>query len=105
MQPIRGWSTSPHQCQELGKHLIIAPLNRQSTYIYILEALSYGWKIALILALLSQKGGGRVLCCDDVHTEMSSFIRVTVSVLSIEGTDCRLDELGRLADRTGGKVR
>lgn len=30
---------------------------------------------------------------------------MTVSVLSIEGTDCRLDELGRLADRTGGKVR
>lgn len=30
---------------------------------------------------------------------------VTVSVLSIEGTDCRLDELGRLADRTGGTVR
>ncbi|XP_061665595.1 circularly permutated Ras protein 1 [Syngnathoides biaculeatus] len=29
---------------------------------------------------------------------------VTVSVLSIEGTDCRLDELGRLSDRTGGKV-
>lgn len=28
-----------------------------------------------------------------------------MSVLSIEGTDCRLDELGRLADRTGGKVR
>lgn len=33
------------------------------------------------------------------------FISVMVSVLSIEGTDCRLDELGRLADRTGGKVR
>lgn len=30
---------------------------------------------------------------------------MTVSVLSIEGTDCRLDELGRLADRTGGRVR
>ncbi|MED6282604.1 hypothetical protein CHARACLAT_000341 [Characodon lateralis] len=29
---------------------------------------------------------------------------VTVSVLSIKGTECRLDELGRLADRTGGKV-
>ncbi|XP_038156926.1 circularly permutated Ras protein 1-like isoform X2 [Cyprinodon tularosa] len=29
---------------------------------------------------------------------------VTMSVLSIEGTDCRLEELGRLADRTGGKV-
>lgn len=33
-----------------------------------------------------------------------SSISVTVSVLSIEGTDCRLDELGRLADRTRGKV-
>ncbi|KAL0984306.1 hypothetical protein UPYG_G00139730 [Umbra pygmaea] len=29
---------------------------------------------------------------------------VTVSVLAIEGTDCRLDELGKLADHTGGKV-
>ncbi|XP_034049815.1 circularly permutated Ras protein 1-like isoform X2 [Thalassophryne amazonica] len=29
---------------------------------------------------------------------------VTVSVMSIAGTDCRLDELGKLADRTGGKV-
>ncbi|CDQ58698.1 unnamed protein product [Oncorhynchus mykiss] len=29
---------------------------------------------------------------------------VTVSVLAIEGTDCRLDELGRLADCTSGKV-
>lgn len=43
-----------------------------------------------------------MLCCNEVHT---SFISVTVSVLAIEGTDCRLDELGRLADRTGGKVR
>lgn len=34
-----------------------------------------------------------------------SLVSVTVSVLSIEGTDCRLDELGRLADRTGGDVR
>ncbi|XP_029102521.1 circularly permutated Ras protein 1-like [Scleropages formosus] len=29
---------------------------------------------------------------------------VTVSVLTLEGTDCRLDELGKLADRTGGRV-
>ncbi|XP_054609438.1 circularly permutated Ras protein 1 isoform X2 [Dunckerocampus dactyliophorus] len=53
---------------------------------------------------------------DDARTLLSSTIfyqnlgefaanqGVTVSVLSIEGTDCRLDELGRLADRTGGKV-
>lgn len=33
------------------------------------------------------------------------LVSVTVSVLSIEGTECRLDELGKLADRTGGKVR
>ncbi|XP_014824806.1 PREDICTED: circularly permutated Ras protein 1-like isoform X2 [Poecilia mexicana] len=36
--------------------------------------------------------------------EFAATQGVTVSVLSIEGTDCRLDELGRLADRTGGKV-
>ncbi|XP_069764957.1 circularly permutated Ras protein 1-like isoform X2 [Narcine bancroftii] len=29
---------------------------------------------------------------------------VIVSVLTIEGTDCRLPELGQLADKTGGKV-
>nr|XP_023695620.1 circularly permutated Ras protein 1-like isoform X2 [Paramormyrops kingsleyae]XP_023695621.1 circularly permutated Ras protein 1-like isoform X2 [Paramormyrops kingsleyae]XP_023695622.1 circularly permutated Ras protein 1-like isoform X2 [Paramormyrops kingsleyae]XP_023695623.1 circularly permutated Ras protein 1-like isoform X2 [Paramormyrops kingsleyae] len=29
---------------------------------------------------------------------------ITVSVLTIEGTDCRLDELGRLFDLTGGNV-
>ncbi|XP_057681634.1 circularly permutated Ras protein 1 [Corythoichthys intestinalis] len=36
--------------------------------------------------------------------ERAAHQGVTVSVLSIEGTDCRLDELGQLADRTGGKV-
>ncbi|XP_056153603.1 circularly permutated Ras protein 1-like [Lampris incognitus] len=36
--------------------------------------------------------------------EYAAMQGVTVSVLTIEGTDCRLDELGRLADRTGGKV-
>uniref|UniRef100_A0A4W3K191 Circularly permutated Ras protein 1-like n=1 Tax=Callorhinchus milii TaxID=7868 RepID=A0A4W3K191_CALMI len=29
---------------------------------------------------------------------------VIVSVLTIEGTDCRLQELGQMADKTGGKV-
>lgn len=46
-----------------------------------------------------------MLCCNEVHMKCPSFISVTVSVLAIEGTDCRLDELGRLADRTGGTVR
>jgi len=42
---------------------------------------------------------------DRSHEAHPSPISVTVSVLSIQGTDCRLDELGRLADRTGGEVR
>ena len=29
---------------------------------------------------------------------------VTVSLVSIEGTDCRIMELGQVADKTGGEV-
>jgi hypothetical protein len=29
---------------------------------------------------------------------------VTVSVVSIKGTDCRIVELGQVADKTGGQV-
>lgn len=29
---------------------------------------------------------------------------IVVSILSIEGTDCRLVELGKVADKTAGKV-
>ncbi|XP_019938339.2 circularly permutated Ras protein 1-like isoform X1 [Paralichthys olivaceus] len=86
----------------------------------------------LAIAMASRQPGSNVIVCtdgkantelgnlevedNDAHTLLSSTIfyqelgeyaamqGVTVSVLSIEGTDCRLDELGRLADRTGGKV-
>ncbi|CAL8239049.1 unnamed protein product [Gadus morhua 'NCC'] len=86
----------------------------------------------LAIAMASRQAGSKVIVCTDgkantdlgnlevedhdAHTLLSSTIfyqdlgewaaskGVTVSVLSIEGTDCRLDELGRLADRTGGKV-
>lgn len=44
-------------------------------------------------------------CVNKATLQCFPLVSVTVSVLSIEGTDCRLDELGRLADRTGGKVR
>lgn len=54
-----------------------------------MKVVLHGW----LVAVLTSAG---VLCL--IH-------RVTVSVMSIEGTDCRLEELGRLADRTGGKVR
>ncbi|XP_074519786.1 circularly permutated Ras protein 1-like isoform X2 [Halichoeres trimaculatus] len=86
----------------------------------------------LAIAMASRQPGSKVIICtdgkantdlgnlevedNDARTLLSSTIfyqdlgeyaanqGVTVSVLSIEGTDCRLDELGRLADRTGGKV-
>ncbi|XP_010770422.1 circularly permutated Ras protein 1-like isoform X1 [Notothenia coriiceps] len=86
----------------------------------------------LSIAIASRQPGSKVIICTDgkANTELgnlevedldactllSSTIfyqelglyaanqGVTVSVLSIEGTDCRLDELGRLADRTGGTV-
>ncbi|KAM8876405.1 circularly permutated Ras protein 1 isoform 1-T1 [Synchiropus picturatus] len=86
----------------------------------------------LSIAMASRHQGSKVIICTDgkanigvgnleeedldARTLLSSTIfyqelgeyaanhGVTVSVLSIEGTDCRLDELGRLADRTGGKV-
>nr|XP_046232994.1 circularly permutated Ras protein 1-like [Scatophagus argus] len=86
----------------------------------------------LAIATASRQPGSKVIICtdgkantklgnleaedNDARTLLSSTIfyqelgeyaanqGVTVSVLSIEGTDCRLDELGRLADRTGGKV-
>ncbi|XP_059180809.1 circularly permutated Ras protein 1-like isoform X2 [Centropristis striata] len=86
----------------------------------------------LTIAIASRQPGSKVIICTDgkantelgnlevedidARTLLSSTIfyqelgeyaanqGVTVSVLSIEGTDCRLDELGRLADRTGGTV-
>ncbi|XP_016889559.1 circularly permutated Ras protein 1-like isoform X2 [Cynoglossus semilaevis] len=86
----------------------------------------------LAVAMASRQPGSKVIICtdgkantglgnleeeeNDARTLLSSTIfyqdlgeyaanqGVTVSVLSIEGTDCRLDELGRLADRTSGRV-
>ncbi|KAM6898012.1 circularly permutated Ras protein 1-like [Lycodopsis pacificus] len=84
----------------------------------------------LTIAIASRQPGSTVIICtdgkantdlgnlevEDARTLLSSTIfykdlgdyaanqGVTVSVLSIEGTDSRLDELGRLADHTGGKV-
>uniref|UniRef100_A0AAQ6IQQ1 VWFA domain-containing protein n=1 Tax=Anabas testudineus TaxID=64144 RepID=A0AAQ6IQQ1_ANATE len=86
----------------------------------------------LAIEMAARQPGSKVIICtdgkantglgnlevedDDARTLLSSTIfyqelgenaanqGVTVSVLSIEGTDCRLDELGRLADRTRGKV-
>ncbi|XP_040922969.1 circularly permutated Ras protein 1 isoform X2 [Toxotes jaculatrix] len=86
----------------------------------------------LAIAMASRQPGSKVIICTDgkANTDLGNLEEedndactllpstifyqdlgeyaanqgVTVSVLSIEGTDCRLDELGRLADRTRGKV-
>ncbi|KAM6951139.1 circularly permutated Ras protein 1-like [Aplochiton taeniatus] len=95
-------------------------------------ATALGPAALVAIAMASRQPGSKVIVCTDgkantrlgnleaedkdAHTPISSTIfyqdlgeyaakqGVTVSVLSIEETDCRLDELGRLADRTGGKV-
>uniref|UniRef100_UPI00398F6426 circularly permutated Ras protein 1-like n=1 Tax=Pristiophorus japonicus TaxID=55135 RepID=UPI00398F6426 len=83
------------------------------------------------IAMASQKPGSKVIICTDgrantilgnlenikedkMHQSSKLFYShlaeyammqgVIVSVLTIEGTDCGLPELGQLADKTGGKV-
>eukprot|EP00062_Callorhinchus_milii_P024356 gi/632984176/ref/XP_007909010.1/ PREDICTED: circularly permutated Ras protein 1-like [Callorhinchus milii] len=83
------------------------------------------------IAMASQKPGSKVIICtdgkantalgnledikeDEIYQSSKLFYQqlaeyagqrgVIVSVLTIEGTDCRLQELGQMADKTGGKV-
>ncbi|XP_078405191.1 circularly permutated Ras protein 1-like [Cetorhinus maximus] len=82
------------------------------------------------VAIASKKPGSKVIICtdgrantglgylesveEDVYKcsrefynnvgEQATLNGVIVSVLTIEGTDCRLAELGKLADQTGGRV-
>ncbi|XP_072890149.1 circularly permutated Ras protein 1-like isoform X3 [Hemitrygon akajei] len=83
------------------------------------------------IAMASRKSGSKVIICtdgrantilgnledikeDQIYQKSKLFYShlaeyavkqgVIISVLTIEGTDCRLPELGQLADRTGGKV-
>ncbi|XP_030611275.1 circularly permutated Ras protein 1-like [Archocentrus centrarchus] len=95
-------------------------------------ATALGPAALLAIAIASRQPGSKVIICTDgkantelgnleeddnnactsisstiFYQELGEFAAnqgVTVSVLSIEGTDCRLDELGKLADRTRGKV-
>ncbi|XP_061565329.1 circularly permutated Ras protein 1-like isoform X2 [Cololabis saira] len=107
-------------------------LQRQVLGLSANGATALGPAALLAIAMASRQSGSKVIICtdgkantelgnleeedNDARTLLSSTIfyqelgeyaadqGVTVSVMSIEGTDCRLDELGRLADRTGGKV-
>ncbi|XP_072129134.1 circularly permutated Ras protein 1-like isoform X2 [Mobula birostris] len=83
------------------------------------------------IAMASRKSGSKVIICtdgrantilgnledikeDQIYQSSKRFYShlaeyamkqgVIISVLTIEGTDCRLPELGQLADKTGGKV-
>nr|XP_057918007.1 circularly permutated Ras protein 1 isoform X2 [Doryrhamphus excisus] len=107
-------------------------LQQQVTALSAVGTTALGPAALVAITMASRHPGSKVIICtdgkantmlgnlevedNDARTLLSSTIfyqnlgefasnqGVTVSVLSIEGTDCRLDELGRLADRTGGKV-
>ncbi|XP_063337927.1 circularly permutated Ras protein 1-like [Pelmatolapia mariae] len=107
-------------------------LERQVVGLSASGATALGPAALLAIAIASRQPGSKVIICTDgkantelgnlevedtdaltpvsstiFYQELGEFAAdngVTVSVLSIEGTDCRLDELGKLADRTRGKV-
>ncbi|XP_064178215.1 circularly permutated Ras protein 1-like isoform X1 [Anguilla rostrata] len=107
-------------------------LERQIQRLTESGATALGPAALIAITMASREPGSEVVICTngkantemgnldvddkDPHSLMSSTIfyqdlgeyavnqGILVSVLSIEGTDCRLHELGRLADRTGGKV-
>ncbi|KAJ8364264.1 hypothetical protein SKAU_G00130950 [Synaphobranchus kaupii] len=118
---------SPLPLSESREHL-----ERQIHRLVESGATALGPAALIAIRIASRQPGSKVVICtdgkantemgnldvddSDSHSLMSSTIfyqdlgeyavnqGVLVSVLSIEGTDCRLNELGRLADRTGGKV-
>ncbi|XP_071854756.1 circularly permutated Ras protein 1-like isoform X4 [Apostichopus japonicus] len=89
-----------------------------------------GPALLISVAMASQRSGSKVLICtdglanvgmglmqevdDDIYQQSMGFFEdvgchardagVCVSVLSIEGEDCRVIELGNVADKTGGRV-
>ncbi|XP_063293231.1 circularly permutated Ras protein 1-like isoform X2 [Pelobates fuscus] len=94
-------------------------------------ATALGPAALVCIAMASQKPGSKVIICTDGRAntdlgnlediaeeyvyqssrlyysnlaEMALQHSVVVSVVTIEGTDCRLPELGQLADKTRGKV-
>ncbi|XP_072281763.1 circularly permutated Ras protein 1-like [Pyxicephalus adspersus] len=94
-------------------------------------ATALGPAALLSIAMASKRPGSKVIICTDgrANTDLGNLEDITeeyvylssklyysnlgdmavqhsvvVSVVTIEGTDCRLPELGQLADKTGGKV-
>ncbi|XP_061086733.1 circularly permutated Ras protein 1-like [Conger conger] len=116
---------SPLPLSESREHL-----ERQIERLEESGATALGPAALIAITMASQEPGSKVVIFtdgkantelgnlddDDTHSLISSTIfyqdlgeyaanqGVLVSVLAIEGTDCRLDELGILADRTGGEA-
>ncbi|OCT70919.1 circularly permutated Ras protein 1 isoform X2 [Xenopus laevis] len=116
----------PHTLEET-----LTALKSRIGSLYEMGATALGPAALVSIAMAAQKPGSKVIICtdgrantylgnlDDIaeeHAYQSSRLfysnlaglalrhSVVVSVLTIEGTDCRLPELGQLADKTGGKV-
>ncbi|XP_038639812.1 circularly permutated Ras protein 1-like isoform X2 [Scyliorhinus canicula] len=115
-------------------HCILESRDALHHHIHQLQecgATALGPAALVSIAMASQKQGSKVIICtdgrantilgnledikDDKIYQSSKFFYnhlaeyamtkgVIVSILTIEGTDCRLPELGQLADKTGGKV-
>ena len=75
-RPIRGWCTSPRQCQELKRALNYC-IAEQKNYIHL-----HSWStlapltlapVRLVLNLVLIGGHKGVLCCDEIHPEMCFF--------------------------------
>ncbi|XP_078388076.1 circularly permutated Ras protein 1-like [Cetorhinus maximus] len=120
--------------QEALPHCILESRNALHHHISLLQecgATALGPAALVSIAVASQKQGSKVIICTDgrantilgnledikndkIYQSSKLFYNqlaeyavtkgVIVSILTIEGTDCRLPELGQLADKTGGKV-
>ncbi|XP_067830364.1 circularly permutated Ras protein 1-like isoform X2 [Heptranchias perlo] len=123
-----------HGLQETLPHCILESRDALHRHIHLLQecgATALGPAALISIAMASQKPGSKVIICTDgrantilgnledikedkIYQSSKLFYShlaeyavergVIVSVLTIEGTDCRLAELGQLADKTGGKV-
>uniref|UniRef100_W5MTC7 Si:dkey-9k7.3 n=1 Tax=Lepisosteus oculatus TaxID=7918 RepID=W5MTC7_LEPOC len=114
--------TTPHCIAES-----ILPLSRKVQEMKEHGATALGPAALISIAMASRYMGSKVIICTDGRaniglgdleeepTPSSSYFYsrlaeeasakgVIVSVLTFKGTDCRLVEVGTLADRTGGKV-
>ncbi|XP_078511278.1 circularly permutated Ras protein 1-like [Lissotriton helveticus] len=116
----------PHRLTDSLEHLEAAVQRLEET-----GATALGPAALVSIAIASQKPGSKVIICTDgkantdlgnledckedimrqyaklFYTDLADFAlmhSVVVSVLTIEGTDCSLLELGQLASKTGGKV-